>query len=470
MELSELPALPFPLRRYQEEGIKFLVEHRQGILGDKPGLGKTAQILLACRLLGFKRVFVFAPSNALWVWKRQISMWWPEMNDVVRIVSGTAHKRAKQIQELREMPSFVMLMTYGSMLRDYSKLPKAHALVCDEIHKRLRSRKTTTLEVLQSFHMYSIFLLSGTVIDKGAQDIWPSLSLLDGERFRSYWRFVNKFCYVDESAFGKQISGTKNVPEFKRMLQRYMIMRTKEQVADQLPKKIRIPVEVHPTSKQLKWQEDLITEMMTELENTLVVSSSVLGNMVKLRKLMVSPKLLDPTAEYGASIDTLLELIDELDEPHFVVYTPFREGVDIIAQALIEKGYAADKIYKFMGGLEIEEVGRQEKAFLINRGIAICTIAYAQSFELSSAEAGYFIGMEWNPSANEQAEDRQHRLSSKETVFIYYLFNKGTVDEQMIDVNNGKTKNIGELLGRNQVMIKTLQEICNEADAQRSST
>lgn len=456
-------------RPYQLEGTAFLTEHRGGILGDKMGLGKTAQVLGAWSNLNITKANVFATTNALWTWRTQILRWWPEMFDHVRIIHGQPHKRRAQLAEARQLEKCISIMTYGTLLHNRAEIPKAQAMACDEIHRRLRGRKTATLRELKALNIPRIFLMSGTPMSRGAQDIFPALQLLDPQRFTSYWKFVNRYCYVDEGMFGKQVYGTKNKEELARLLNRYMIARTKEQVADQLPPKLRQPVPIIPSAAQIKWQNDLIDEMYTDLEGTLIISESVLGNLIKLRKLMVSPKLLNPDAEWGASITNMLEMVDDLEEPHFVVFTPFRDGVDVITNALIEHGFSSDNIYRFMGGLKPEQVGQQEVDFRQRRGIAVCTIKYAQSFDLASATTGFFIGSEYSGDDNEQAEDRIHRLSSEGPVDIYYLINQGTPEEDVIDIVDGKFRNVSSIFASVNALRERLRGVQNEADAIKRS-
>src|SRR5437870_2801748 len=82
--------LPYPLRAYQKQGVKFLVHSESALLADEMGLGKTVQTILAIRLLRqanpSQRILVVAPRSLCKNWQQEFRTWAPNL--LVRIVEG----------------------------------------------------------------------------------------------------------------------------------------------------------------------------------------------------------------------------------------------------------------------------------------------------------------------------------------------------------------------------------------------
>ena len=438
------------LRPYQIEGVKFLVKYKRAILADEMGLGKTRQVLTTIEeldLLG-GRILLVCNGAARYVWREEIKKW--GLNLPFHLVAGQKHRRCK-IWKSQEAGMFAC--TCGGFRQDITDMPKHWDLIiADEAHN-LHNRKTKNFKSFSTLRSTCLFLITGSPIRKGTQNLWTLLCLVDPKAFASYWRFIHSFCEIEQGFFGMEIVGSKNTKTLKRLLETRLIRRMKRNVAPEIPEKSRyaLPVVLEPSSSQAKAYTALAEEMLAELpleddssRSELVVAPTVLAKLTRLRQLLVTPKLFNPELEVGAGFKAILEHMQDGGlEPHIVLFTPFAKALSHFRQALQAEGHKS--IVELKGGMSIEELSTTLETFKRERGIALCSIKFAQSFDLDSASLAYFLGCEWDYMDNIQAEDRLQRLTTRNPVSIYYVKHLGTVEEDVLEALRTKRLNIASV-------------------------
>jgi hypothetical protein len=99
--------------------------------------------------------------------------------------------------------------------------------------------------------------------------------------------------------------------------------------------------------------------------------------------------------------------------------------------------------------LEPEELARLVKLVKAERGIAICSVQYAEAFSIQTASYGFFPGYDWDPFANYQAEDRMHRMDTKNAVNLYYMrYLDSVTDDDLHTILDGKVMSVRKILQR----------------------
>lgn len=272
--------------------------------------------------------------------------------------------------------------------------------------------------------------------------MWTYLNLINPKLFRSYWKFVNSFCEVVDGFYGKEIVGTCNAAELRELLKTYMLRRTKEGRA---PLKTRQKVLLDIDPKIQKIYYNLTDEMVTELESGgAIVTPTVLAKLIALQQLLVCPKLLDSSLGYGSGIATVLDIIKDYND-HFVIITPFSKALEHFETYLRSKGY--NNIVTLKGGMKPKEVATAVSEFKAHSGIALMSLKFAQSFSLETAVHGYFLGFDWDPINNLQAEDRINRMNSVGTATLHYLVHKDSIEETLINPTlNMKTQAVNAFM------------------------
>lgn len=442
---KRLQAAPF-----QIEDAAFAVSRRRVVLGHKTGLGKTFISLLAwSQLPDINRVVIIGSLSSIGTWTRQLGEWGASK---IYVMQGSGDP---DWEKLTRGESGIWLCTYATarmFLTTRTKKIRIDLLICDELHRAMRNR-TATYKSIKNLEARNFLGLTATWASKGPQDLWPVLNIIDHTEFSSYWRYVDRWCHTSDGAFGKQIIGVKDAPKLKALLAaKYYRTRTWKEVGKQfLPKGlenepiIRRSEIVLMSPQQFRAYTGMASKMEASIGRDVVLAQNSLDRLTKCLQLAVSPQLLFPSAEPGAPVQWLVERLLTLNEA--VVFVPFKGLTQIVANALFAEGYERS-LYFLTGGNSADVTDATIAEWKQNRGHLICTISFAQSFALDVADNAFFLGFDWDPNNNIQAEGRMRRFDSSFDVpcLCTYIVPQYTVYEQVKDVINGKVDTVRQVL------------------------
>jgi SNF2 family DNA or RNA helicase len=430
------------IRDYQIEGILFLRQHKRAILADDVGLGKTLETLGAIQY----PCLIISPKRAFGTWIDEIFALLKSVDDTdIFIYHGTIKQREILAQEiLIAQPKFV-LSTYAMMQEIQERISvRWKTIVFDEAHM-LRNRKAATLyKRAKLFNSERMYLLTATPVVNGAQDYWTLLNLLDRKNFRSYWNFVKKYCIVDEETGTYEIFGTNPLTagQLNLILNSYMLKRRAEEVLDDLPEFERQFIPLEMTERQRQVYMELANAGMTKLDDgTILVTPTVLSYFTRIRQLLVTPRLIG-VQDDGIAIQTLCEELQDLNDK-VVIFTPFREAIPYIQQAILKVGYNS---YVIAGGMDENRIEHNRLSFLNdgNHSALIATLQMGTSWSVPGIRYSYTLGFEWVPMFHDQSEGRlAGGLRRKTNVVSKYFTHDGTLDQHVRNV-----------LGRKQTWIK----------------
>ncbi|MGL5078302.1 MAG: SNF2-related protein, partial [Waterburya sp.] len=418
--------IPEGLYKLQSEGVDWLLKTKRAILADSMGCGKTVQILNACERIcspsptGYtyssqyetvdwkakdyihsKVLIVVGLKVAASVWQSEIEKWTteksifaggpdPEERDTARKAFwSSAVNPTKDSESIR-----YMIINYAHLKETMQNVPYSKSfkvMVFDEYHlmgllnKKNRAVKKGGSKFFDDAKAYVnapyLFFVDGTPYPHGAIDAWPILYLIDRVKFRSYWKFVGEHCTVLDEYFGKKILPQPKDPgKFKSFMSKYILSRTLKDMRGDMPEKVESVVYVPMTLKQDEAYRTMVKDMFMDINEgeDIILAPSILAKITRMRQILSSPRILDPTfKETGGSLDALIELVClELDNHNSVsIFTPFRAGVDII-ESEISRVFAYNKkeppaIFTIMGGMregEAIKVAEQFEEYNQRRG------------------------------------------------------------------------------------------------------
>jgi hypothetical protein len=246
---------------------------------------------------------------------------------------------------------------------------------------------------------------------------------------------------VEKTQFGTEIFGVRNGENLRKM------MRAKYYASRAITGFKGVRREAVPLDFLPKWQrmyETLEKDMILEMEGVTVVTPNSLAKLTRLLQLSVSPKILDrQEKEYGPVVTYIVEQVS--DDPHTVIYTPYREAIEVFKEALVKDGYPAENIFILQGGDNEDDIDLVEKRWKETRGVLLCTITFAQSFRVDTSDTAYFAGFSWDPNDNIQAEGRLEAINSKRDrpALCRYVYVKGTAYESaVLPVLDNKNYNV----------------------------
>ena len=327
-------------------------------------------------------------------------------------------------------------------------------IIIDEIHKNASPKSQQGKELIRIKELTGSnamwIPMTGTPITKQPMDVYTPLKLCDGHNFTNYYKWCQYFCIY--GGFGDhQVMGYKNIPMLKEVLQKNMIRRLKSDVLD-LPPKIYYTEYVENTAYQRTLYNKVVLEIL-EHKDEILSNPNPLTMLLRLRQINGAPELVDqdlPVDEsYLKKNARLVRLLELLEEAHLrgektIVFSNWVEPLRTLYK-FISKKY---KTCAFTGTMSAQDREAHKKCFINNPEYTVLlgTVGAAgTSHTFTVARNVIFYDVPWNPSDKEQAEDRCHRVGTTQSVNIFTLVAKGTIDEkveQILQTKSGIAKYI----------------------------
>lgn len=337
--------------------------------------------------------------------------------------------------------------TIGTELANQILRQNISMIIIDECHKNMSPTSIQGKVILDIYKRCAgqgqWIPTTGTPIRNKPTDVFTPLKLVGGHAINSYYRWKQQFCifggYEDH-----EILGYKNIPLLKTMLQGHMIRRNKSDVLD-LPPKVYHVEYVENTPYQQKLY-DSIREHLLEDRESILGSMNPLAHMLRLRQVTGSPELVDDSIKVdnsylkkNAKLTRLMELVEDITAQgeKVLIFSNWVQPLRTIYRFLSTKY----RVCTYTGTMSGEERERSKNLFIKcpECKIMLGTIgAMGASVTLTVATNVIFYDDCWTPSDKEQAEDRCYRIGTNQTVNVYTLIAKDTIDERVYKILDDK--------------------------------
>jgi len=339
---------------FQRASVRVLDTAKRMILGHEPGLGKTP---ILCSTLDYSgcsvgRNLIVCPSSVKWSWVSHLREW-AGIDDIVVVESQKVdaqdvdliyrdHKK-KLSHMLTNEEAKTIVIGYEMMRKLSKTLEYADydSIIFDESH-RIKNRKALTTQAAQRLQGNSahIWLATGTPVRKDYDDLFTQLSMVDPDRFTSYWNFAAIHLDTVRNHFGgTDIVGLKDKQGFNAMMSSYLYQKRKVDVLPELPEKIYTPMEIPMVNTQDVFYRKLEKEARVLLtDGTPWTSQSVLEKIMALRQAALCPSIIGGPAG-SAKLQVINELVEDLmsSGEQFLIFTCFRGFLDLLGELLYRK-------------------------------------------------------------------------------------------------------------------------------------
>jgi SNF2 family DNA or RNA helicase len=249
----------------------------------------------------------------------------------------------------------------------------------------------------------------------------------------------------------------------------FILRRTKEQVATDLPEKIESTLWCEMGNDQ-KMAYDTIKEnvrssIFLDIKEKGLSSGklSVINGMLKLRQVCNSGELVkeeDLFCYDSIKTDILVEELQNIIPNHkALVFSQFTGMLD-----LLEISFRKNNIpfYRLDGTTPIpkrqELVNSFQEADSVEKVFLISLKAGNAGLNLTAADYVFLFDPWWNTAVQQQAIDRTHRIGQTKNVFAYKMICKGTIEEKIMQLQQRKKKLAEELIGEEEGFVKALTE------------
>jgi superfamily II DNA or RNA helicase len=473
-----LPGLKAQLFPYQVEGVAFLAGHGRALLADDMGLGKTLQAIAAGSWLadhaGVKRILIVCPTSLKHQWAREIAKF---TGRDVQVMHGGPDQRGVQYRA----EALFFIVNYEVVLRDLSIISeqlKPDLLILDEA-QRIKNWRTKLSSTIKLIPVRYVFVLSGTPLENRLEDLYSLLQLVDVRVLGPLWRCLLDFHITDER--GKVI-GYRNLSELRRRIKPVVLRRDRSLVADQLPDRTEVTLDIAMDVKQQELHGDALKAagLLAKIAKRRLLTPSehnrMLAALQQARMACNAAGLVDKETQGSPKLEELGRLLEELclqSNRKAVVFSQWALMTEMVETLVRGMGLGCVRLH---GGVPSHKRGEMMERFQHDDALQvfISTDAGGTGLNLQSATVLINLDMPWNPAILDQRIARIHRLGQKHKVQIFLLLAEDSYEQRVAQLVKGKRDLFNNVIdpdasedtvGVSKKMLETLiDDLAGEAD------
>ncbi|HTO14310.1 MAG TPA: SNF2-related protein [Edaphocola sp.] len=452
------------LRPYQQASFQWMAFLKEtgwgGILADDMGLGKTLQTLTFLQNCQNEnpdaKFLVVCPTSLMHNWESEIKKFTPDLISLMHHGSN----RNTSLKKLLEYP--LVITTYGTLRSDIKTLSQIEFdfVVLDEsqaIKNPLSQVAKASMQLLAKNRL----ALSGTPVQNNTFDLYAQMNFLNPGMLGSIDFFRNEFANpIDKN----QDADVKQ--QLRKLIYPFLLRRTKEQVAPDLPEKVETILFCEMGAKQRKiyqtFRNSYRSKILGEIESKGIERSqmSILHGLMKLRQICDSPAILNEDKKYenhSIKIDQLVkEITENTGEHKALIFSQFLGMLALIKKELTKLNIPY--VY-FDGSTSMGERQKAIKQFQeedSTRVFLISLKAGGVGLNLTAADYVYIVDPWWNPAVEQQAIDRTHRIGQTKSIFAYRMICKDTIEEKIMLLQERKLNLVKDLIADDSAFFKQL--------------
>ena len=471
-EFNRIREIPPPahlehiLRPYQVHGFHWLNYLQEvnwgGILADDMGLGKTIQALSYLQHFrdanGRLAALVVCPTTLMFNWENEIRKFTPDLTYYIH--HGGDRTRNKQALSQYN----VIITTYGTLRSDIKlllEIPFDYAVLDESQAIKNPGSKVTKAACL--LHAKNRVCMSGTPLQNNTFDIFAQMNFLNPGMLGSIEFFRQEFA-VPIDKFGEQ----DRKDHLRKLLYPFILRRTKEQVAKDLPDKTETILFCEMEDEQRKvydaYRNDYRDKILGTIDTQGIQRSqlTILQGLMKLRQICDSPAILNESERYpnhSIKLDELArEITENIGDHKALIFSQFLGMLALIRDRLKELGV---KYEYFDGSTSAQERERAIQSFQNDDSCRVFLIslkAGGVGLNLTAADYVYIVDPWWNPAVEQQAIDRTHRIGQTKNIFAYRMICKDTIEDKILQLQEKKRILARDLIADDDGFVKSLSK------------
>lgn len=449
------------LRPYQQQGLNwlgFLDDFNfGGCLADDMGLGKTLQIIAFILWQRTKRKqntnLVVVPASLIYNWQEEVQKFAPSLQ--VLTLYGTTRVREVTLFDNYE----IILTSYTTLLADVSHIKNYtfNYVFLDE-SQAIKNPDSQRYKAARLLKARNRMVLSGTPMENNTFDLYGQLSFASPGLLGTLQHFRDHYAIPID-----KFKSMKHLKALQRRIKPFILRRTKEEVAAELPDRTEMIVHCPMGPEQRKVYDTCEKEfkdflVATPVEKLGAERMHILQGLTKLRQLCDSPAIVKDHAYFGnesAKIDMLMEHIEQRHAHHkILVFSQFVTMLELIRKQLELRGIP----FQYLTG-QTRNRPEKIKDFQNNPHIRVFLIslkAGGTGLNLTEADYVYLVDPWWNPAVEAQAIDRAHRIGQHKNVMAVRLICPNTIEEKILRLQHTKRELVGNLVHSDDALLKSL--------------
>ena len=430
--------------------------HRSFLLADEPGLGKTAQSLLAASVAGAYPLLAVVPNVVKMNWAREVERWTP--NRSVTVIQGDG--------ENLDAFADVVVVNYDVLDRHMGWLGRLgfRGMVVDEAHfiKNLTSQRSkNVLALADSIRRFSpggeplMMALTGTPLINSIEDfkaIWQYLGWLDGDKPAPALMAKLEETGMTPVDFGFFAAARQAVIDMG------IVRRRKIDVAADLPSRrvADLPVELDDAmGRSIRQAESELADRLVGRYRRLAASKQAAEFARSDLVRMVAQGELDESKASQSSGQNVFTLVRQLGQAKAVLAADYAAqlaasvGKVVFFAKHIDVMNAAEQLLRGRGlktaSIRGDQTATQRQAeidaFTNDPDVAVivCSLTAAGvGVNLQVASNVVLAELSWTSAEQTQAIDRVHRIGQDEPVTAWRILASHTIDVRIAELIDAK--------------------------------
>ena len=457
----KLPRIKATLRKYQEDGVKWLnylyANGMGGCLADDMGLGKTLQVisLIDSHIDDKDRVgptLVVMPRSLLFNWESEFRKFAPHIDVALY------HGHARDMDEA--LSHTVILTTYAMVRNDIQKFRdiRFEAIILDESQtiKNPDTHQSKAIALLNSPHR---FALSGTPIENNLAELFAQFRFINPGMFGSFDDFQSRYLVPIQ-----RDHDTDALKSLRSRIFPFMLRRLKRDVLDDLPDRIDKTIYVDMSDEHAAFYESHRRKILEQMEATIAKEGlnkakfMILQAIGELRRIASVPESMTEGQIASPKLDMLVEQISQaVENGHKVlVFFNFIAGLELLAERLNGIGISTET----MTGATRDRQSIVD-SFQNSDDLKVLVMTLKTGgvgLNLTAADMVFIVEPWWNLAAQEQAINRLHRIGQKSTVFSYSLITRNSIEEKIEQLQKMKSDLFQDVIISDESTAKLLSE------------
>ncbi len=426
------------LYAYQAQGCAWLYRLYEskchGLLADEMGLGKTVQVMAFLSLVSIEKpILIVVPTSLVFNWKKEFQKFLPDF-------STYEHQGSDRLSTMEDLSSQKIIITSYAILRQdhllFKKLP-IQMLILDEA-QTIKNPDSQIAKIIYDMQADFRLAITGTPIENRLDDLWSLFHFLIPQLLGEKQMFQAQVNLVDSSH--------RFLQKIKKKLTPFVLRRTKEVIAAQLPEKLEQTVWIEMEEQQKQFYETFLQKsrqgLLKKIQEQSLNSNrlEILETLLRLRQICCHPALID--SDYpimqSAKLSRLMEDLEQViqEERKVLIYSQFTQMLKLIAVQLEE----AHISYLYLDGetrqreavIQSFQEDPNQQVFLISLK------AGGVGLNLTAADYVFLFDPWWNDAVERQAIDRAHRLGRQEKVIARRYIMAETIEEKIMRIKEHK--------------------------------
>lgn len=397
---------------------------------------------------------IIVPNSLVYNWFNEARKFTPKLKTL--IYTGIGREKNPQTFLMYDL----IISTYGTVRVDIDILKSFNFnyIILDESQsiKNPQSLSSRAVKLLRGNHK---LVLTGTPIENSITELWSQLAFINPGLVGNLQSFTERFVQPIEK--GKD---PHRLAQLKAIIKPFVLRRTKDQVATELPPKVEQVIYSNMTEQQAEAYEKVKSfyrnEILKSIKEVGLHKSqlTILQGLTKLRQIANHPVLVQPDFEgQSGKFDELIARAETAkQEGHKVlIFSQFVKQLDLYKSWFNEKGWE----YCYLDG-SLSNEQRQREVAKFQQGkinyFLISLKAGGVGLNLTEADYVFILDPWWNPAVEQQAIDRSHRIGQTKTVFTYKFITKDTVEEKILALQQKKKDLANSIITTEESFIKTI--------------